>query len=66
LSRLKSTTGELDNLTAQECFALGVEWQITRQRMKNGKPFTIIILANNAKRIAKLAERNRRFSRESS
>jgi hypothetical protein len=51
----------LDGIRAQECFALGVEWQIFRSRLQNGRPFTTLVLANNSARLTKLAERSQRF-----
>jgi hypothetical protein len=53
--------GELDGLRAQECFALGVEWAMFRDRLRTGRPFTLLVLANNAERLTKLAERSRRY-----
>lgn len=53
--------GSLDGIGVKECFALGVEWQLFRERLKTGKPFTDVVLANNAERLTKLAERSRRF-----
>jgi len=53
--------GSLDGIAAQECFSLGVEWQIFRERLRKGLPFTVLVLANNAGRLTKLAERSQRF-----
>jgi hypothetical protein len=53
--------GELDGLRPQECFALGVEWQMFRSQLQSGKPFTTLVLASNADRLTKLAERSQRF-----
>jgi hypothetical protein len=53
--------GSLDGINAGECFALGVEWEQFRQRLKNGKPFTTLCLANNAIRLSAMAERHRRY-----
>ena len=53
--------GELDNLTPQECFSLGVEWQIFRTQLSEGNPFTSLVLSNNAGRLTALAERAQRF-----
>jgi hypothetical protein len=54
-------SGELDGLSPQMCFSLGVEWEIFRQRLKSGKPFTEIYMSPNGDRLAKLAERAGRF-----
>lgn len=51
----------LVGLSSKECFALGVEWQLFRDKLATGKPFTEYVLANNANRLTKMAERNRRF-----
>jgi hypothetical protein len=51
----------LEPLSPAECFALGVEWQMFRSRLESGKPFTILVLANNADRLTKLAGRSQRF-----
>ena len=53
--------GSIEGLSAQECFALGVEWQLFRSRLATGKPFTDLVLASNAARLTKLAERQQRF-----
>jgi hypothetical protein len=53
--------GSLNSVSAAECFAMGVEWQIFRNRLASGKPFTDLVLANNAVRLTKLAERSQRF-----
>jgi hypothetical protein len=53
--------GSLDDLHCGECFALGVEWERFRQRLKTGKPFTDLCLANNAARLCAMAERQQRF-----
>jgi len=53
--------GELDRLTPQECFCLGVEWQLFRSRLQSGRPFNDVVLDANAERLTKLAERAGRF-----
>ena len=53
--------GSLDGVSRTECFALGVEWQLFRDRLKSQHPFTLLVLANNAARLTQLAERSRRF-----
>lgn len=51
----------LDGLTPQVCFSLGVEWQMFRARLADGETFTTIVLASNAERLTKMAERHRRY-----
>jgi hypothetical protein len=51
----------LDDVSAEEAFALGVEWQQFRERLKCGKRFTTFVLAHNAARLTTMAERHRRF-----
>jgi hypothetical protein len=53
--------GSLDGINSGECFALGVEWQRFLDRLKEGKRFTDLCLANNAARLSKMAERHRRY-----
>ncbi len=54
--------GSLSGLTQQEVFALGVEWAMFWERLKQGAPFRELCLANNAQRLEKLAARMGRFS----
>ncbi|MGH7991040.1 MAG: hypothetical protein ACREDS_12730, partial [Limisphaerales bacterium] len=51
----------LDGIAPENAFALGVEWEMFRQKLKSGKPFTTLCLAANAKRLVKLAEHQGRF-----
>lgn len=53
--------GSLREVTAEYAFTLGVEWQIFRQRLDSGKPFTTFCLPENANRLVKMAERHNRF-----
>jgi hypothetical protein len=53
--------GSLKGITPEYAFALGVEWQIIRQRLLSGTPFTTFCLPENAARIVKMAERHKRF-----
>jgi len=57
----ETENGALSHVSREECFALGVEWAMFRDRLKSGKPFTTYCLENNAARIAKMAERHQRF-----
>jgi len=52
----------LEQLSPREAFALGVEWAIFFKRLKNNEPIRDFCLANNARRLEKLAERMGRSS----
>jgi hypothetical protein len=56
-----SDGSSLSGVSPEVAFALGVEWQMFRQRLKTGHPFQTLCLAMNAHRLVKMAERNRRF-----
>lgn len=56
-----SDSGSLNGVSAEVAFALGVEWQMFRQRLKTGRPFQTLCLAMNTNRLVKMAERQRRF-----
>jgi hypothetical protein len=51
----------LNQVNPETAFALGVEWQMFRQRLKSGHPFQTLCLSINTNRLVKLAERHRRF-----
>ncbi|MFZ0829068.1 MAG: hypothetical protein WAO02_16765 [Verrucomicrobiia bacterium] len=51
----------LNGVSSEVAFALGVEWQMFRQRLKTGQRFQTLCLAMNATRLVKMAERQRRF-----
>ena len=51
----------LSDIAPENAFALGVEWEMFRQKLKSGKPFTTLCLAANAERLVKLAEHQGRF-----
>lgn len=53
--------GQLANVSANLAFCLGVEWQSFRERLSSGNRFTDYVLAPNAKRLARMAERHGRF-----
>jgi hypothetical protein len=53
--------GSLEGLSLEQAFILGVEWQLFRQRLSSGKPFTTFCLPSNCQRLVKMAERKRRF-----
>lgn len=54
--------GELDGIAPGECFCLGIEFAMFRQRIQSGQVFTELVLANNAARICAMAERHGRFN----
>lgn len=53
--------GELDGVPPAECFALGVEFEMFRQKLKTGLVFKEHCLANNAERLVRMVERHNRF-----
>ena len=53
--------GSLCGLTPEYAFAMGVEWEILRQKLQSDRPFTALCLPENANRIVKMAERHKRF-----
>lgn len=53
--------GSLNGIAPEFAFTLGAEWQMFRERLKSGKPFTTLCLPQNAARLVKMAERHRRF-----
>lgn len=52
--------GELDGMTPQECFTLGVEWQMFRRQMEDGEPFERQVHSANADRLIAMCRRNGR------
>jgi hypothetical protein len=54
--------GSLDGLAPNYIFALGVEWEMFRQKLNRIKtPFTTLCLPENRIRFVKMAERKSRF-----
>ncbi len=53
--------GELNGITPEYAFALGVEWAMFRTQLSIGKPFTFLCLPENRTRFVRMAERHRRF-----
>jgi len=51
----------LKDISPQLAFILGVEWQVFRERLKSGQPFTTLCLPQNAARLVKMAEHHERF-----
>jgi hypothetical protein len=51
----------LNDLSAEQAFALGIEWQMLRERLKIGQPFSTLCLSVNASRLVKLAKGQRRL-----
>jgi hypothetical protein len=54
--------GALDGISPEQCFAMGVEWQLFRNRLAHGQAFACLVLDGNAERLIKLAERAGRFA----
>lgn len=46
--------GQLDGLTKQACFTMGVEWGMTYERTRNGVPFKTLVHIQNCDRIKKM------------
>ncbi len=57
----ETSDGTLHNQSADMCFALGVEWEMFRQKLNSGARFAQLVLSQNAPRLVRMAERNRRF-----
>jgi hypothetical protein len=53
--------GSLNGLAPHYIFALGVEWEMFRQRILTGTPFTVFCLPENRTRFVRMAERKNRF-----
>jgi hypothetical protein len=54
--------GSLDGISADTCFALGVEWAGFRQRFLTGERFSDLCLTANAARFAAMAKRHGRYT----
>jgi hypothetical protein len=50
----------LNGLSAEQAFALGIEWQMFRERLKTGQPFSTLCLSINASRLVKMAKSQHR------
>lgn len=61
LEPFDTNDGSLKDISAKLAFAMGVEWQLFRQRLKLEKPFKTYCLPQNAARLVKMAERHNRF-----
>ncbi len=51
----------MNGVSPKMAFALGVEWERFRQRLKSDQPFKSYCLPANAARLVRLAERHNRF-----
>jgi len=51
----------LNDLSPEQAFALGIEWQMFRERLKTGQSFSTLCLSINASRLVKLAKSQRRL-----
>lgn len=57
--------GELDGLTPQQCFALGVEWQMVRRQADSPEPFERPVHSANRVRLAAVLDaRGREYRME--
>jgi ABC-type Zn2+ transport system substrate-binding protein/surface adhesin len=54
-------TKDLAGADAELAFALGVEWELFRQKLLAGEPFTDVVLLENIERITRMVERHGRF-----
>lgn len=55
--------GELDGLTPQQCFTLGVEWQMVADAAERPEAFARPVHAANRDRLAKVLDRRGRVNR---
>jgi hypothetical protein len=53
--------GELASFSPALCFALGVEWELFRQRLATGERFTQLVMTEGASRLVRMTERQNRF-----
>ena len=53
---------ELEGTSSQECFSMGVEWQMFREKLSDGQAFDCLVLYGNAQRLIELAKRSNRFA----
>ena len=51
----------LNDISPEQAFALGIEWQMFRERLKTGQSFSTLCLAINASRLVKLAKSQHRL-----
>jgi hypothetical protein len=51
----------LVDISPQLAFVLGVEFQVFREKLKSGRPFTTLCLPQNTARLVKMAEHHERF-----
>ena len=52
---------DLSGIDPEQIFLMGIEWQLFRQRLSDGFPFTVYCLPANAGRLVRLAEHYKRF-----
>lgn len=53
--------GELNDLTLQQVFVLGVEFEMIRAQLETGAPFERMFHSDNIDRVEKMCNRQRRF-----
>jgi hypothetical protein len=56
-----NTDDSLNELSPEQAFALGIEWQMFRERLKTGQPFSTLCLSINASRLVKMARAQHRL-----
>ena len=56
------TDGSFDELSKEQCFALGAEWAAFRARLLTSEKFTSLCHTANARRLSAMAERHGRFA----
>ena len=56
--------GELDGLTPQMVFCLGVEFEMFRTKLKRGKDFSMDVHTKNAPRLLAMCQRRNRTAKE--
>ena len=54
-------TDDLAGTDAKLAFALGVEWEMFRRKLRGRKPFREVVVSENADRLVRMAERHGRF-----
>lgn len=53
--------GSLEGLRGEKCFVLGAEWERFHRKLRKNVPFVEMVHSENAARLSRLAERQRRF-----
>ena len=53
--------GSMRGISPENAFVLGVEWQMFREQLRSGRPFTKLCVSANVERLVKMAEKEHRF-----